>query len=364
MKANTIKAAMFSCGTLMLGASMTGCMADAGDVELGENIGRVQEPLLTINQQGWAYVVASGTVSWSDVMFGSASASKIATGHYVVSFAGGTVGIPHAQVVAYGTNNAHCKLAEASSGHSWKVLCFSAAGAWTDSAFAIVMDDRSGTSTFVRGAYLRSSSDGFVTRSWNSGGGTNTVSWSGVNEEYTVTMPGMPTHNASVHVTADGSGSIRCKVRNWSTGSVKVKCHDAAGDAVQSQFYIGYHEFNQHGRRVGGHSWVTGGTPSATYSAALASNGCAAPGSFVASAGGLDRIVTLSDANYPTSWMDFVPMVTAYGNNSNYCKLTGWWASAGFNATVRCFDASGAQIDTAGTAFTLTFTANDSPGPC
>jgi hypothetical protein len=128
-----------------------------------------------------------------------------------------------------------------------------------------------GTDLSQRGAYLRSSATGTVTRSWNSSGATNTVTWSAVDQEYTVNMPGMPTSNASVHMTADGAAFHRCKVRQWSLGQVKVKCFNATGGTVQSQYYVGYHELTQFGTHIGGHSWVNAGSPSPAFTRALPS---------------------------------------------------------------------------------------------
>lgn len=62
-------------------------------------------------------------------------------------------------------------------------------------------------------------------------------------------MPGMPTSNASVHVTAGGAIYHRCKVKRWATGQVRVKCFDASNDPVQSQFYLSYDELSQFGEQ-------------------------------------------------------------------------------------------------------------------
>jgi hypothetical protein len=342
----------------------TGCMTDVEGAAPDEATSSVQQAITT-HQKGWAWVQASGVIGGSWVLPGGVTATKVTTGHYSVSFTGGAVVNPHVQVVAYGSGNTHCKVGEA-GGHSWLVFCFNGAGAWTDSAFTIVMSDFSGTDLSQRGAYLRSSATGIVTRPWNSTGGTNTVTWSAADQEYTVTMPGMPTANASVHVTADGAIYYRCKVRQWSLGQVKVKCFNATGGAVQSQFYVSYHEFTKFGMHIGGHSWVNAGSPSPSYTRALSSISCFAPEPFATTPSGLDLTVKLPDPHYPPAgWWDFVPMVTGYGNNANYCKVVGWSSTgSAYNATVRCFDAVGTQINASSVAFTLTFTSNRYPGPC
>lgn len=363
MKTTKLDARVLARAVMLVSALTAGCMADIGST--GPEEATTFQQSLTVNQEGWAWVVSTGAIGGSWVWSGGVTSTRNTTGNYLVSFTGGAIVNPHVEVVAYGTNNTHCKVGEA-GGHSWYVFCFDGGGFWADSAFAIVMHDFSGTDVSWRGAYLASSATGIVTKSWNSSGGTNTVVWNAAAQDYTVTMPGMPTSNASVHVTASGAIYDRCKVGSWATGQVRVKCFDASNNPVQMQFYISYDEFSEFGGHVGGHSWVTGGSPSPFYTQALSSIACFSPGSFTTAPSGLDLIVTLPDPYYPpTAWWDFVPMVTGYGNNANYCKVVSWSAAgSAYNATVRCFDAFGTQINASSAAFTLTFTNNGFPGPC
>lgn len=318
--------------------------------------------LLTTEQDGWAWVRASGNLGASDVHTGTVSASKISTGHYLVDITPSPY--MNVQVVAYGTSDAMCKRVGGAGGTGPQISCFDPDGVLVDSAFVIVFQTKSGTSS-EKGAYLSSPAVGAATYSWNSTGGSNTVTWNTVAQAYDVTLPGMNFHNASVHVTANGYVGDTCRVNYWGAGTVRVKCFDSDGDPTQSQFALTYSEDTLLLGHAGGHTWVSSGTPSSSYSRAQ-STICGPAGTLTAVSAGLDLDVSLSEPGVPpSSWTSFVPMVSDYGGTENHCKVVNWSApGTGYRARVRCLDGDGTQIDASSAQFTLTFTHNNYPGPC
>ncbi|WP_437675819.1 hypothetical protein [Sorangium sp. So ce131] len=370
----------------LVGAS--GCVADAGDDagDLAGDESAIEETgtsseASTVNGSGWAWVLSSGSVGGSyfyNSRGGSVVGTQLATGQYQVDFNAMRTG-GSAQVVAYGSN-AHCKLftVPISSGAktSLFVSCHTAAGGFADSAFVVFFDSRSGTDTSpYGGAYLSTgggTSPSPTGASWNSSGGVNSVSWSAANSMYVVTLPGMASANAAVHVTAYGANANRCKVVSWGTGVVNVRCYDATGTPVSTNgFSLSYLDRSLIPGHIGGHAWITGGSVGTGYAAAVGTFSCFAPGSFsvapnASNTWDLDVSLTDSDWGGDTGpW--FVPMITAYGSSSNYCSIVNWGASAATGTTtvrVRCFDTNGNQVNASNTAFTSSITHWSSPGPC
>ncbi len=319
--------------------------------------------LTTIAQEGWAWVTASGSLGASDVRTGTISSSKLSTGRYLVDITPSPY--MNVQVVAYGSGDAMCKRVGGAGGTGPQISCFDSDGVLVDSSFVIVFQSNSGTGT-EKAAYVSSPASGAATYSWNSTGGTNTVSWNAGAQAYDVTLPGMNFSNASVHVTANGYVGDTCRANYWGTGSVRVKCFDSDGDPTQSQFALTFSQETLLVGHAGGHTWVSSGTPSSSYSKARSAISCVSPGTFSASSVGLDLDVSLSEpAIPPASWSSFVPMVSDYGSSENHCKVVFWSATgSGYRARVRCFDGDGTQINANSTPFTLSFTNNDYPGPC
>ena len=358
------------CLFALLTPALAACGASTGDGDPDENTAADQQPLLTVHNHGWAWVGATGALGGSYVRTGSVSATRTGTGIYSVSVTGGGTAVnPTAQVVAYSGTDASCELRPPVGSLTWRVVCSDASGARTDSTFVIVFDDRGGTSAITRGAYLRLyHPTAAVVDSWNSSGIPNSATWSSSAQEYVVTLPGLVFSNASVHVSSVNHGGLhrRCKVRRWVPGRVWVKCFSVDGTPTQGSFTLGYHEYTQFGTHAGGHAWVTGGSPHSSYTKVLPTLSCGTPGSFSTSPQGMDLLFTLPDAYFPpTSWTQFVPMVTAYGSSSDYCKVVSWGGYSGaYHATVRCYDDTGSQIPASSTPFTLTITDNLAPAPC
>ncbi len=318
--------------------------------------------LVTIAQDGWAWVTASGGLGAFDVHTGTVTSSRLSTGRYLVDITPSP--FMNVQVVAYGSSDAMCKRVGGAGGTGPQISCFDSDGVLVDSAFVIVFQSKSDPG-FGKGAYLSSPAVGAATYSWNSTGGTNTVTWDASAQAYDVTLPGMNFYNASVHVTANGYAGDTCRANFWGSGTVRVKCLDSDGAATQSQFALTYNEDTLLLGHAGGHTWVSSGTPSIAYSKAE-STICGPAGTFTAASAGLDLDVSLSEPGVPpSSWSSFVPMVSDYGGSDNSCKLVFWSApGTGYRARVRCFDGDGTQIDASSASFTLTFTHNNYPGPC
>ncbi|MBV1857963.1 MAG: hypothetical protein KUG77_06085 [Nannocystaceae bacterium] len=321
--------------------------------------------LSTVSQEGWAWVTASGSLGGSDVFTGTISSSKLSTGRYLVDITPSPY--MNVQVVAYGTSNAACKRVGGAGGTGPQISCFDPDGTLVDSAFVVVFQSATGThSPFAsKGAYVSSPAFGAATYSWNSTGGANTVAWNAGTQTYDVTLPGMNFANASVHATANGAVGDSCRVKNWGAGTVRVKCLDSDGDATQSQFALTYMEDTVLSGHSGGHTWISYGSPSAPYSTAIPYFTCSTPGAFSTASAGLDIDVSLSETYAPASWVEYVPMVSDYGNSENACKIVSWSApGTGYRARVRCFDGDGDQIDANSIWFTLSFINNEYSAPC
>lgn len=363
-------------------AAAPGCTeAVPGDGDDSEEVG-VTAQASSVQGFGWAWVLPDGSVGapyFRNSTGGTVVGFKLGTGQYGVEFQDITSG-GSAHVVAYG-GNAHCKLSRTphvtGATHPTKVIayvtCHSAAGSFADSAFAVFFDARWGTAPSpYRGAYFNTTGGTSPTvipgTSWSSAGGTNAVSWSPTSKQYTATLPGMTFSNAAVHVTALGGNAYRCKVGSWGTGVVSVRCYDPAGAQVPSGFSLSYLERSLLPGRIGGHAWISGGAVGSGYAAAVGTVSCFPGGTFSVAPSGLDLNVSLTDSNWGGdhgSWI--VPMISAYGSSSSYCSVMNWSSSTGTGTStvrVRCFNASGTQVNAASTAFTSSITHWSYPGPC
>ncbi|MGH1342374.1 MAG: hypothetical protein ACRBN8_12520 [Nannocystales bacterium] len=320
--------------------------------------------LSTTHQAGWAWVTSSGSLGASDVHTGTISSSKLGTGRYLVDITPSPY--MNVQVVAYGTSNAACKRVGGAGGTGPQISCFDPDGAYVDSAFVVTFQSLSGTSIYQTGAYLSSPASGAATYSWNSTGGVNTVTWNASAQAYDVTLPGMNFGNASVHVTANGYVGDSCRANYWGWGTARVKCFDSDGNATQSQFALTYMEDTMLLGNAGGHTWISSGTASSSYSKSFPRYSCDSPGTFSTASVGLDINVSLSDTGWPpASWAEYVPMVSDYGSTDRNCKIVNWSApGTGYRARVRCFDGDGTQIDANNTPFTLSFSTDYPPAPC
>ena len=316
----------------------------------------------TASMSGFAWVQGSGTLGTGyNGTGGAVSTSKLGTGQYLVEFAGHVASGSNAQVTAYGNAATQCKLLTTPLGSSsyvrWYVLCYDAAGTLTDSPFNIVTENTSGGGEF--GAYLFATGSSTY-HSWNSSGGTNTVTNTSTGL-YTVTMPGMPSSNAAVHVTATGANANRCKITSWGTGSVGVRCYNASGALANTSFSVSYRSIGLIRQKIGGHAWINNGTVPSIYAAARST--CWANPPFSVTPVGSDIDVTLPQSDWaPGHWSNVMPIVTAYGSNANHCKVT-FWNVVGDTTTarVRCFNNAGVQVNASTTSFDFSLTHRHGP---
>lgn len=350
----------------MLVSSLLGvaCMAPADAEHEVEDVDVQSAELVSVVGSGYAWVQASGAYGGGWSSRGAVTSSKIGPGTYTVDFAGQRSTNANAQVVAYGSSFAHCKLltnAIGSSSTMWIVRCYNASGSLTDSAFNILTDHRTG-SDYPRSAYLTRSSTNAVSDSWNSGGSANSVSVlsTGV---YRVTTPGT-VDNSSVHVTALGTDAARCKIGWWGTTTAEVRCFNASGAPANSGFSFARRRGALIDGQIGAHAWITGGRPSPAYT--MTTGNCLqnpAP-SLSVTAIGNDLLVTLPEATLRpgNAWSDTLPMVTAYGTNANTCQVQ-YWGMSGTTATarVRCFNSAGTQINASSTQLNVTLTSKYFP---
>lgn len=177
--------------------------------------------------------------------------------------------------------------------------------------------------------------------SFNSTGGSNTITRLGTGQ-YRVEMPGLGQSNGNVQVTAYGSAN-RCKVASWvpsgTTEHVNVQCHTPAGVAADTTFVAQYYRAGAGNPEQGAYLWANEPT-SASYTPSLqyAHN----------SRGGTNTVSRSSVGVYSATLPGFTTtggnvQVTAYGSNSEYCKVSSWATNV---VNVRCFDSAGNPVDT------------------
>jgi secreted trypsin-like serine protease len=292
---------------------------------------------------------------------GTNTITRVATGNYIVEMPG--LGQPNGnvQVTAYGSAN-RCKSAgwaPVGTTQNVYVQCFTPAGVAADSTF-VAQYYRAGAGNPEQGAYLwahqptAASYTPSSEYSYNSRGGTNTVTRSGVGI-YTATLPGFTTGGGNVQVTAYGPSSEYCKVVSWGTNTVNVRCFDTAGNLVDTFWNLRYtdqHVANS-GQR-GAYAWISDATsashtPSISYQWHTQGNTLTATHPAVGT-----YVVTIPNmaSNNKTS-----ATVTAYGGSNAYCNVGGWGSdgTGGTQVTVHCRDAAGTLTDS---LFTLSYITN------
>lgn len=214
------------------------------------------------------------------------------------------------------------------------------------------------TGTFVATAnYSRNSSGDMFAGPDSTGINVdNTVTQTGTGV-YSVRFPNIGTAaGGTVHVTAYGSTSNRCKVGGWgnSSGGVNatVRCFAWNGTPVNTLFSASYVRKSGTGSTQEAYLWANNATassytPSATYS--------------FNSTGATNTIVRNSVGNYTVTLPGMTMsggtvQVTAYGSDSRHCKTFNWRQSgSSAQASVACFDTNGNPADS---RYTLSFARN------
>ncbi len=351
-----------------------GCAVQAGSeapLEAGEepgaSVGQTESALAPANWAwGFAWVNPGFAVS-PQYSFNSGNAPITysgSNGSYTVTM--NELGQPggNVQVVSYGSTATRCKVASWGPSGNHQVIqvrCHNTAGALTASPF-VVFFNKGGSGQV--GAHLYYSGTSVPsTWSWNSSGLSNSVTNTGTGY-YSATLRGLAFANASLHVTAYGSGSQACKVRSWSaSGSdmiVRVRCNDTAGNLVNTPFTLNYTSTTPRTGMVGGHAWINGATSAPSgYQAVQHGVACFSAGP--ATVSGFSAVTypnTFVGSSYPS-----MTLSTAYGDDSNFCKVESWSQSGtGYTARTKCFTAAGAASTT--TMFNSSFMLGTYPGPC
>lgn len=165
-------------------------------------------------------------------------------GRYTATFPGFTAaGIPH--VTAVGSDTNMCQVSTWAT-TSVAVLCFTRSGALADTAFSLTTNGQS-VFTTGRGASMYANNASATTAytpssSWNSTGAVNT-SQKTATGTYEVSMPGIEMATSLPTVTAvnnSTSTAVACRPYFWGTGSIEVRCTNAAGTPVDSRFTVSY----------------------------------------------------------------------------------------------------------------------------
>jgi hypothetical protein len=187
----------------------------------------------------------------------------------------------------------------------------------------------------------------------NSTGQLNTITRLGVGY-YQVTFENLGVYyGGTVDVTAYGGGSESCKVQNWGPNladmNVYVRCFDAAGGAVDTQFTAAFT------RPISsfkfGYVWANSpGAAAYTPSSFYQFNSTGASNSITRSGVGTYQ-VTLPGLGGQGGTIK----ATAYGPGNEVCHVSSW-SSLGVNAlvNVRCQNPAGVPVDT---LYTLTYHA-------
>lgn len=301
---------------------------------------------------------------------GAVSIARASTGIYTVTFANlGNAGGGDVQVVAYGTNNRHCKIGGWAGGTdlSINVNCYAIDGTRADSQFNVLYFTEAlnrAPSDAGRTAYLWANSAGSASYnptasySYNDTGGTNHITRISTGT-YDVRAPGMTRSFGTVMVTAYGSDAHRCNVASWqlSGGNLlaRVRCFTAAGAIADSRFTFAYVDRRLPGLRGDGTSiagaYVWANLPASagyTPSPNLSFNSVTAdPAAQIVAR----RIATGShEVDLPRALAvepDSV-FIVAYGLQTGHCKTGGWARLSGLTRLyVRCFNAAGNAADIA-----------------
>ncbi len=311
----------------------------------------------------WFYVT-SGPYSYnSSTPFGASNntVTKLGIGRYRVTYpnlgvTGGTV-----HVTAYGGGNEQCKVdgwgPNLNGGQDVMVHCFSLTGQLVDTLFTTTFTNQTiawpGTSL----AYLWANDpfasfyypDSFY--QFNTSGAVNSILRNGVGF-YTVELPNLGSFRGHVQVTAYGTGNERCKVVGWQPSGTSllatVRCFALNGAPADTRFTLTFADqinildlqvFSGTSGHPSTYAWAHDPTAAGYPPAPSYAFGGSWPPLFATRTGvGTYGMRIGSDARFGNV------QITAYGWDSEYCKVAYWNESDGVQ--VRCFDAAGSPVNT------------------
>jgi hypothetical protein len=316
--------------------------------------------------------------------------SWLGVGSYAVDFPGLATAGGNAQVTAFGSAAANCKV----GGSRWRpmgtgtrlyVRCFTPAGAPVNARFSAsftAVNGGSGNTIAFAWADQASIAGPYQPKLAyqhnNRGGAISVTRWAVGG--YLVTMPDVfgAAPAGSVKVTAVGNGPNACKVQSWgpnfdsSAQQVWVGCSAPNGAAADEQFTIAYvDEMNLLGnnRMSYGYVWAdsplsTSYTPSPFYQrdANITESGTVTITR--AGTGAYDVLLPFQtgsrNAVNVVSWDGGNVQVTAYGFDQNRCQIgswqddVNWWIARARVVRVYCFTTAGTPVDS---MFTMQYTA-------
>jgi len=356
-------------GRRILQATVVACLlaaASTGSAQAANYVGWAYElyPTSTgCNSPPWLenYNSAGGTIVLC----------RISTGYYEVEFGSLYGGQPdNVQVTSANyTNEDYCQ--SAGWVHSGTTVvayveCFAANGTPDDNVFMLQYQARtSGFGNSRKGiAYLYANNPSAASYTpttsyqFNSTGGTNTIVRNGTGN-YTVNVPGLVATNSDVQVTAYNRDdfAVRCSVVSWygSSGStsINVQCYNSSGQAADEFFTLAYAVNEPFGLTTteshseGAWAWANNDTDTSVYTPNTNYQyNDFGTGNLTAQklSTGAYEIVVPGGPNF--TWNTV--LITAYGNNGNYCGLDGYQGSGDPNGytEVLCFSQGGYPADT------------------
>jgi hypothetical protein len=200
-----------------------------------------------------------------------------------------------------------------------------------------------------RGAVWSDGTGAPITYQFNTSGGTNTITKTATGR-YTVRFPGLGTSGGNVQVTAY-RGNHHCKVVNWySSGTdqiVNVACFSPNGAAIDGLFTAMFENYpapNSSLYQSYKKAYVWADQPNtASYNPSA--------GYQYNSANSINSIQRIGTGTYDVQLGRMNELggnvqVTAYGDNSDHCKVQHWNTASGVTtARVRCFNTFGQAAD-------------------
>jgi hypothetical protein len=187
--------------------------------------------------------------------------------------------------------------------------------------------------------------DAAATWSWNSGGGINTITRTGIGE-YLGTWPmigGQPRETEAVFVSAYNAafGNL-CNVLQWTASTAQVQCRNATGDAVDGNWTMAVIG-NATLRGRSAFAWIQSPTTSASADPEYRHNPTG--GDIVSTVLGVGeyRVRFIGLGRQTPNDREAV-IVTPYLTNAS-CQPTSWTTTgADLDVTVRCHDPLGAPV--------------------
>jgi len=287
---------------------------------------------------------------------GSITIAHTGTGTYQVALTGFASGKgDHVSVTAYGSSSNYCNTGYWLSGNSPTlfVVCYAPGGTPADTEFTILYQKRMGNfGSASKGiAFLfaddptNSSYTPDPNYQYNSTGGTNTVTRSGVGS-YSAFLPSLTLKGGQVQVTAHNTNA-HCYVGKWNSNklgtTVNIQCSDASGVPTDYKYQLAYSIETTLGavtKTPGIYALASNDTKS-KYDAnpTYAYNGLTTGDLVIKRTMSGEYSVTIPGS---PSFNSSLVLVTGYNTGAGYCGIRSWSNTTAF---VDCFDGTGTPKD-------------------